>query len=105
MRMGEATFRVERRNGRCGATNVNPDTGRRDLDIPGSLRAAFGHKDLGVYLACRESGTVAAGDSVEIPRVDGGAEPEPRAYTSERSITIRDMIWRLHVELGRWLSM
>jgi hypothetical protein len=31
------------------------------------------------------------------------AEPEPRAYTYERSITIRNMIWRLHVELGRWL--
>ena len=42
--------RVDRKNGRCGATNVNPATGRRDLDIPGSLRAAFGHKDLGVYL-------------------------------------------------------
>jgi GntR family transcriptional regulator/MocR family aminotransferase len=74
LRMGEATFRVERRNGRCGATNVNPDTGRRDLDIPGSLRAALGHKDLGVYLVTRESGTVAAGDSVEIPRLNGGAE-------------------------------
>jgi GntR family transcriptional regulator / MocR family aminotransferase len=74
LRMGEATFRVERRNGRCGATNVNPDTGRRDLDIPGSLRAAFGHKDLGVYLVTRESGAVAAGDSVEIPCINGGVE-------------------------------
>jgi GntR family transcriptional regulator / MocR family aminotransferase len=74
LRMGGATFRVDRRNGRCGATNVNPDTGRRDLDIPGSLRAAFGHKDLGVYLVTRESGTVAAGDHVEIPRIDGGDE-------------------------------
>jgi hypothetical protein len=33
------------------------------------------------------------------------AEPEPRVYTSERSTAVRDMIWRLHVELGRWLSM
>jgi GntR family transcriptional regulator/MocR family aminotransferase len=74
LRMGEATFRVERRNGRCGATNVNPETGRRDLDIPGSLRAAFGHKDLGVYLVTRESGTVAAGDGIELPLINGGAE-------------------------------
>jgi GntR family transcriptional regulator / MocR family aminotransferase len=74
LRMGGATFRVDRRNGRCGATNVNPDTGRRDLDIPGSLRAAFGHKDLGVYLMTTEGGTVAAGDTVEIPSVDGGIE-------------------------------
>ena len=33
------------------------------------------------------------------------AEPEPRVYTSERSTAVRYMIWRLHVELGRWLSM
>jgi GntR family transcriptional regulator / MocR family aminotransferase len=74
LRMGGATFRVDRRNGRCGATNVNPDTGRRDLDIPGSLRAAFGHKDLGVYLVTREGGAVEAGDMVETPRINGGAD-------------------------------
>jgi GntR family transcriptional regulator/MocR family aminotransferase len=74
LRMGGATFRVDRRNGRCGATNVNPDTGRRDLDIPGSLRAAFGHKDLGVYLVTREGGAVEAGDIVETLRIDGGAD-------------------------------
>jgi lysine-specific demethylase 8 len=33
------------------------------------------------------------------------AEPEPRVYTAERSTAVRDMIWRLHVELGKWLSM
>lgn len=33
------------------------------------------------------------------------AEPEPRVYTSECSTAIRKMIWRLHVELGTWLSM
>jgi Cupin-like domain len=32
------------------------------------------------------------------------AEPEPRAYTPERSAIIRNMIWSLHVELGKWLS-
>ena len=51
-------------NGRCGATNVNPTTGRRDLDIPGSLRATFGHKDLGVYLVVREGGVGVVGDPV-----------------------------------------
>ena len=55
IRLGEAPSQVNRRNGRCGATNVNPVTGERDLDIPGSLRAAFGHEDLGVYLMTRGS--------------------------------------------------
>ncbi len=38
VRIGGTLFAVDRKNGRCGATNVNPATGRRDLDIPGSLR-------------------------------------------------------------------
>jgi GntR family transcriptional regulator/MocR family aminotransferase len=65
IRVGEAIFRVDRRNGRCGATNVDPASGRRDLDIPGSLRKSFGHKDLGVYLVARSDAGLAEGDSVE----------------------------------------
>ena len=67
IQIGGVTFSVDRKNGRCGATNVNPVTGQRDLDIPGSLRAAFGHKNLGVYLIARESGAVAIGDAVVAP--------------------------------------
>lgn len=73
IRIGDAMFRVDRRNGRCGATNVNPETGRRDLDLPASLRAAFGHKELGVYLIVREGGHVAAGDSVLLPTEVGAS--------------------------------
>jgi len=76
IRIGETLFRVDRRNGRCGATNVNPETGRRDLDLPGSLRAAFGHKDLGVYLVARKDGRIAVGDGVTTPR-SVGAEHAP----------------------------
>ena len=68
IRIGDTVFAVDRKNGRCGATNVNPATGRRDLDIPGSLRAAFGHKNLGVYLVVREGGEIAVGDPVLAPR-------------------------------------
>jgi GntR family transcriptional regulator/MocR family aminotransferase len=70
IRLGDALCRVSRRNGRCGATNVNPVSGRRDLDIPGSLRAAFGHKDLGIYLMTREGGQLAVGDTVAVPHPD-----------------------------------
>jgi GntR family transcriptional regulator/MocR family aminotransferase len=67
IRIGSAVFAVDRKNGRCGATNVNPTTGRRDLDIPSSLRAAFGHKNLGVYLIVRDGGQIAVGDAVFTP--------------------------------------
>lgn len=69
LRIGDAVCRVDRRNGRCSATNVNPATGARDLDIPGSLRAAFGHKDLGVYLAVIEGGAISVGDAAGIEPV------------------------------------
>lgn len=69
--LGDVLFRVDRRNGRCGATNVNPVTGERDMDIPTSLRKRFGHKDLGVYLITRTSGKVVVGDRVAVP----GAQP------------------------------
>jgi GntR family transcriptional regulator/MocR family aminotransferase len=78
LRMGEAVLRVDRRNGRCGATNVDPWTGRRDRDLPAALRAAFGHKDLGVYLVTEQPGTVAIGDAV---KVVWGRAPETLAPT------------------------
>ncbi|HUN40252.1 MAG TPA: aminotransferase class I/II-fold pyridoxal phosphate-dependent enzyme [Acetobacteraceae bacterium] len=68
IRVGEAVFWVDRRNGRCGATNVNPATGQRDRDIPGSLRKAFGHKDLGVYLVARTDADLSVGDALQRPR-------------------------------------
>ena len=80
IRIGGVTFSVDRKNGRCGATNVNPVTGQRDLDIPGSLRAAFGHKNLGVYLIARESGAVAIGDAVAAP----GDTALPRSDSARR---------------------
>ncbi len=67
VRIGGVVFSVDRKNGRCGATNVNPVTGQRDLDIPGSLRAAFGHKNLGVYLIARQGGVVSVGDRLATP--------------------------------------
>ena len=76
IRLGEAVFRVDRRNGRCSATNVDPNTGRRDLDIPGSLRRAFGHKDLGIYLVARTAAEIATGDEVGPP---GAAQARPAA--------------------------
>lgn len=75
--IGPTVFRVDRRNGRCGATNVNPGSGRRDLDIPGSLRTAFGHKDLGVYLVTRKTGEVSVGAQVTAPRPTGQGRALP----------------------------
>ncbi|MES2098812.1 MAG: aminotransferase class I/II-fold pyridoxal phosphate-dependent enzyme [Pseudomonadota bacterium] len=74
--LGDALLRVDRRNGRCGATNVNPTSGQRDMDIPSALRQDFGHKDLGIYLIVRKAGKVVVGDPVEVPQFDSTAAPE-----------------------------
>ncbi|MBI1205123.1 MAG: aminotransferase class I/II-fold pyridoxal phosphate-dependent enzyme [Rhodopseudomonas sp.] len=67
--IGGVDFAVDRKNGRCGATNVNPQTGRRDLDIPASLRAMYGHKNLGVYLIAKNAGQIAVDDALTTPNV------------------------------------
>jgi GntR family transcriptional regulator/MocR family aminotransferase len=69
IRLGNTIAEVAQRNGRCAATNVNPQTGVRDRDVPGKLRAEFGHKDLGVYLKILEGGVLRAGDPLEIEPV------------------------------------
>jgi len=80
LRIGNTLFRVDRRNGRCAATNVNPSTAARDLDIPGTLRQHFGHKDCGVYLVVTRAGCVRTGDGVEVAApLAPAASPAPTA--------------------------
>src|SRR4029078_10615939 len=42
-------LKVTKRIERCAATNADPDTGLRDLEIPKSLMKAYGHFDCGIY--------------------------------------------------------
>jgi uncharacterized protein len=62
--IGAARFKVVKRIVRCAATNVEPGSGRRNLDIPATLLRALGHADCGVYAQVVEGGEVAAGDAV-----------------------------------------
>jgi len=61
---GGVTFEVVKRIERCAATNVDPDTGRRDLTIPRSLLEAYGHADCGVYLEVVSGGELSLGDRI-----------------------------------------
>lgn len=62
--IGPARLKVMKRIVRCAATNVEPRTGIRDLEIPKTLMAAFGHMDCGVYAQVVSGGEIAAGDLV-----------------------------------------
>jgi len=56
--------KIVKRIVRCAATNVDPDTGARDLEIPATLLRTFGHADCGVYAEVVQAGEIATGDSV-----------------------------------------
>ena len=62
--VGDVRLKVVRRIKRCAATNVEPDTGIRDLNIPLTLMAGFGHADCGIYTEVIEGGEIAVGDTV-----------------------------------------
>jgi uncharacterized protein len=59
-----ARLKVVKRIERCAATNVDPDTGMRDLAIPRTLAQTFGHTDCGVYAEVVAGGEIAVGDAV-----------------------------------------
>jgi uncharacterized protein YcbX len=61
-----ARLKVVKRIVRCAATNVDPDTGLRDLEVPKALLRHLGHADCGIYAEVIESGEIAAGDAIEI---------------------------------------
>jgi uncharacterized protein YcbX len=63
--VGPARLKVVKRIVRCAATNVNPDTASRDLDIPRTLMKAYGHADCGVYSEVIAGGAIAVGDTVQ----------------------------------------
>ncbi|MGF1631653.1 MAG: MOSC domain-containing protein [Kiloniellaceae bacterium] len=64
IRIGAARLKVFGRTQRCAATNVNPDTAERDMNIPLTLRKGFGHLDMGVYAEVVAGGEVKPGDEV-----------------------------------------
>jgi uncharacterized protein len=58
-------LKVTKRIERCAATNVDPATGLRDLEIPKALMRAYGHFDCGIYAEVLEGGSLAEGESLE----------------------------------------
>jgi uncharacterized protein YcbX len=59
-----ARLRIVKRIERCAATNVDPDTGIRDLAIPHALMRTFGHADCGVYGEVIAGGAITTGDEL-----------------------------------------
>jgi uncharacterized protein YcbX len=66
IRVGDVHLRVTRNIVRCAATNVDPVTTERDMNIPKTLMDRFGHTHCGVYAEVIAGGEMAPGDRIEI---------------------------------------
>jgi hypothetical protein len=62
--VGGARLRVVSPITRCAATEVNPDTAKRDLDIVRTLMQRWGHNIMGIYGEVVSGGDIALGDRI-----------------------------------------
>jgi MOSC domain-containing protein len=63
---GVARAKIVKRIVRCAATNVDPGTGIRDMNIPQTLLQHLGHADCGIYAEITAAGDVSPGDAVAL---------------------------------------
>ncbi len=73
LRLPDIVLSVADRTQRCAATNVNPATGVRDMQLPRQLTGLYGHMDFGIYLHVESAGRIATGDTLSI--TDGNGLP------------------------------
>lgn len=62
----QVALKITERIVRCAATNVDPLTAKRDMDVPGTLMRSFGHGDCGIFAEVLKGGVIAQGDAVRL---------------------------------------
>lgn len=63
---GGLRLQVIKRIERCAATNVDPETGARDMQIPKALMKNYGHVDCGIYCRVLADGALGEGDGLAV---------------------------------------
>jgi uncharacterized protein YcbX len=66
IRAGGVTLKVTKRVVRCAATEVNPETAERDIDVPEAIWRKTGESDCGIYARVVSPGKLSEGDEIEI---------------------------------------
>jgi uncharacterized protein YcbX len=66
IRAGSTELKITKRVVRCAATEVNPETAERDIDVPEAIWRKTGESDLGIYARVITAGKITPGDKVEI---------------------------------------
>ena len=66
LEIGGVRLRAVKMIQRCAATEVNPDTALRDIDVPDALYRLTGEDDCGIYAEVVTAGTIAEGDRIRV---------------------------------------
>ncbi len=66
LEIGSARLRVVKMIQRCAATQVDPETAARDIDVPDALYRLTGEDDCGIYAEVIAAGRIAEGDPIKI---------------------------------------
>lgn len=66
LKIGDVHLKVIDEIVRCAATNVDPATAERDMEIPKTLMRHFDHNFCGIYAEVIAGGDIAPGDNIEI---------------------------------------
>lgn len=66
IRAGSVEMKITKRVVRCAATEVNPETAERDIDLPEAIWRKTGDTDFGVYARVITAGEIKPGDEIEI---------------------------------------
>jgi hypothetical protein len=68
--LGWARAKVFKPIVRCAATEVDPTTAIRDLEVVKALFDTYGHMHCGIYLQVTSAGRVGIGDAVTVPQTE-----------------------------------
>jgi uncharacterized protein YcbX len=66
LQIGSTRLRVVKTIQRCAATEVDPESAKRDIDVPDALYRLTGDEDCGIYAEVIASGRIAEGDAIEV---------------------------------------
>ena len=66
LRLGKIRARGVMPIKRCAATNVDPVSAERDMEIPATLQRNLGHMNLGLYAEVLDAGTIRPGEPVAL---------------------------------------
>jgi uncharacterized protein YcbX len=67
--IGPVRLKVIKTIVRCPATNVDPETAQRDLNIPLALKQSYGHDTMGIYAEVLSAGEIVIGDPIREPEI------------------------------------